>query len=548
MRRWAANFVVLLTSVCRNPTCPVGELELLHPSEQRFIASCLGNDPPPFQSRFAQVQDRFEQHAKDRPDAVALRHGEWTMSYAKLDARSNAIAAHLQAHGVAAGDLVGLCLSRTRDLVAGLIAILKVGAAYVPLDPRYPRMRLEEIARAADLTYVTSTRGLVAAEGIREIDVAEAPATSAGEKKLVRRDADALSHVIFTSGSTGRPKGVIITHANVLALLDWVHDIYREDELAAVLASTSVSFDISVFEIWAPLDVGGTIVLVENATELCARSFDDLTLINTVPSALRFLVEEGAIPPSVRIVNVAGEPLDKQLVNDLFARHRALALYNLYGPTEDTTYSTWFRMNGPFATDPPIGTPIAHSYGRILDERGHSVPVGAIGELHLGGAGVSRGYLGRPDLTAERFLRRSADHGERSEYRTGDLVRLGNDGALRYVGRADTQVKLRGFRIEVGEIEHALRHTDGIADACALVKRYQSGDAIVAYLIPAAAARRMPVICRQRRRASCARVSPTTWCRQSSWCSTLCRSTPAARSTAAPCSSTTSPSLRPILR
>lgn len=486
MCRLAANFEVLLQCACEDATRPVGDLTLLNPSEKEFIVSRLGNVSAPFQNGLRSIQDRFEQQTKTQPSAVALRCGDQILSYSQLDSRSDAIAAHLQTNGVVVGDLVGLCLPRTPDLVAGLIAILKLGAAYVPLDPKYPKLRLQEIAREAHLLYVlcdATSCGLIAGDDIRELRVEAVPACSVRPEPAAR-DANQLAYVIFTSGSTGRPKGVMVTHKNALALLDWVYSTYRDDELAAVLASTSVCFDISVFEIWAPLGVGGTIMLAEDATELCRRSFDDLSLINTVPSALRLLVEEGALPRSLKVVNVAGEPLDKLLVNDLFKCFPGVLLYNLYGPTEDTTYSTYCRLASPVAADPPIGRPIANSYGRVLDERGEMVPVGAVGELYLGGAGVSRGYLHRPDLTAERFMRHCDGDGlERTEYRTGDLVRLRNDGELHYVGRADRQVKLRGFRIELGEIEHALRRIKGVADACVLLKKQQSCDVLAAYVV-----------------------------------------------------------------
>lgn len=484
-RRWAANFGVMLSSVCEDIAQPIGALPLVHADEHAFILDCLGKGSAPFFSPFQRIQDSFEQWVQKQPTAIALRCGSQAMSYAQLNDRADMIAAYLQANGVRENELVGLCITRTPDLIAGLIAILKLGAAYVPLDPKYPILRLQEIAEDAQLCAVLcdqASAGLVAGNDIRELRVEDASAT-AGKPLPTAISKDGLAHVIYTSGSTGRPKGVMVTHANVLALLDWVRATYSRDELDSVLCSTSLCFDISVFEIWAPLSIGGSIVLVENATELLRVSPAGLSLINTVPSALRLLVEEAAIPASVKVINVAGEALAKQLVNDLFNRYPDVVLYNLYGPTEDTTYSTFYRITGAVAVDPPIGIPILHSYGRVVDVHGEVVPVGVIGELYLGGNGVTRGYLNRSDLTIERFVRRLGDEGlEVIEYRTGDLVSLHNDGQLEFLGRVDNQVKLRGFRIELGEIEHTLRCVDGVTDACVLVRRQPTGDVLVAYI------------------------------------------------------------------
>lgn len=492
VERWARSFLCLLEAVCQDPGVTIGTLPVADPFDLDFIARHLDRRWSSPLTLDGCLQSDFERCARARPQAIALRHGDTVLTYAELDSRSDAYARHLHHRGVVGGELVGLCLPRTPALIVGLIGILKSGAAYVPLDPRYPPQRLRDIVEEARLRYLLTDREhdeLLACTGAVSLLVEDIPAAFEDSVPLPR-PVPGLSHVIYTSGSTGRPKGVMISHRNVRALLEWVRETYPDEALASVLCSTSVCFDISVFEIWAPLGAGGCIELVENAIELCQRTLPELRLINTVPSALRLLVDEDAIPRSVGTINVAGEPLPMQLVNDLFSRRPDMTLYNLYGPTEDTTYSTWARFDRPLQGVPPIGTPLPGTCARILDRHGVEVPVGAIGELFLGGEGVSSGYLHRDALTAERFIRQLDPKGAWAvEYRTGDLVRLRNDGRLHYIGRADNQIKLRGFRIELEEVEHALRAANAGGDACAMVRRDASGDRLVAYLVESGVSR-----------------------------------------------------------
>ena len=483
--RWVANYVLLLEGICADPERPVGTLGLVHPQEQAFIDACLDKrgllQPPPH----GRITDAFEHHARSMPDAPALRFGDATLSYAALDDRAAAIASHLQRHGVGVGDLVGICVSRGPDMIASVIAVLKAGAAYVPLDPGYPVLRLRAIAEEARLRFVlcdAASRGTVARPGILELDLAQVVPGGRADGPIAPGAGD-VAHVIFTSGSTGRPKGVKVTHDNVLALLAWVRLTYGAAELESVLCGTSLCFDLSVFEIWAPLSTGGAVVLVETVGDLIGTDGIRPSLINTVPSALRALIGERAIPDSVRVVNVAGEPLDGKLVKDLRRYCPGVRLYNLYGPTEDTTYSTFSDLTGTLPDDPPIGVPLAGSHARVLDAQGRQVPVGVVGELYLGGAGVSAGYLNDPALTQAVFLRDpSRADAVRTVYRTGDLVSLQNDGQLHFVGRNDSLLKLRGFRIDLGDVECALRQVPGVFDACVSLHRGRLGDGLVAYV------------------------------------------------------------------
>ncbi|WP_247364753.1 amino acid adenylation domain-containing protein, partial [Ralstonia pseudosolanacearum] len=328
-----------------------------------------------------------------------------------------------------------------------------------------------------------------------------------------------LAYVIYTSGSTGRPKGVVVEHRNTVNFLAWAARAFPPASLARTLFSTSLNFDLSVFECFAPLTTGGRIDIVVNVLAL-GDGTHDVRLINTVPSALSALLESSGLDPAVEVVNVAGEALKRELVERLFAQTQARRLYNLYGPSETTTYSSWVCMDRQTGFQAHIGRPIANTQIYVLDAYRQPVPLGVTGEIYIGGIGVARGYLNRPELTAERFVV-NPFHGEGRErmYRTGDLGRWLPDGSLEYQGRADAQVKLRGFRIELGEIEARLSQCTGVSEAVVtmredvpgeqrLVAYYVSGEAIEAqtlreqlqaslpeYMVPAAYVRleRLPL-------------------------------------------------------
>jgi len=308
----------------------------------------------------------------------------------------------------------------------------------------------------------------------------------AAERAATRRAAaDDLAYIIYTSGSTGTPKGVAIEHRNAVSFLHWVRSAFSDDELAGVLGSTSICFDLSIFEILGALSWGGRAILVEDALELatCPRR-NDVTLVNTVPSIMRALLDAQGLPESVRTVNLAGEPLSEELVEAIYARSHVRRVNDLYGPTETTTYSTCVTREP--RQRPTIGRAIANTQVYLLDSYGNPVPPRVTGELYIGGEGVARGYLNRPELTAERFI---ADAFSRRPgarlYRTGDFARYRHDGCLEFLGRADNQVKLRGFRIELDEIEATLSRHCGVREAAVIVREDKSGDRrLVAYVTP----------------------------------------------------------------
>ncbi|MER6360569.1 amino acid adenylation domain-containing protein [Kitasatospora sp. NPDC001527] len=434
--------------------------------------------------------------ARRSPDATAVIDGTRRLTYRELDAAADAMAGRLAAAGVRAGTLVGVCLPRTAELVVGLLAVLRAGGAYVPLDPAYPRDRLELVIGDAQAPVVVTDRAhehLLNGAGATLLYVdGESPAAAldpaAAHPTTGDATTDALAYVLYTSGSTGRPKGVSVTQRGVNAMLRWAAGTYTAADLAGVLLGTSVCFDISVYELFLPLSVGGTIIVAENVLalpELPAR--DEVTLVNTVPSAMAALLRGdglpggGGLPGTVRVVNLAGEALPRHLADKVYAQPQVERLYNLYGPTEDTVYSTWSLVARDEAGEPVIGRPLEGTLGHVLDEHRIPVPDGGIGELYLSGEGLARGYHGRPDLTEERFVHVD---GVRC-YRTGDLVRRLPGGDLEYHGRVDHQVKVRGFRVELGEIEAVLATHPAVEAAAAVVQRDEAGDYLAAFVQPA---------------------------------------------------------------
>ncbi len=441
------------------------------------------------------LHELFREQARQTPGAVALICGERRWTYGELELRVDRLARHLRGLGVGPEVFVGLCAERSAEMVAGMLAILGAGGAYVPLDPAYPKQRLAFMLEDTQApVLLTQSRLLeeLPEHGARVVLLdgfldAEPPAASgSGEPPLALADPGHLAYAIYTSGSTGRPKGVAIAHRSAAALVHWARRVFSAEELAGVLASTSISFDLSVFEIFATLASGGAVILAENALALPGLpAAAEVTLVNTVPSAMAQLAD--ALPASVRAVNLAGEPLRPQLVERLYERGVA-RVFDLYGPSEDTTYSTCaLRVPGGPAT---IGRPIADTRLYLVDAALRPVALGAAGELVLGGAGLARGYLRRPELTAERFVPDpfAGEPGARL-YRTGDLARHRPDGQVEFLGRLDHQVKVRGFRIELGEIEAALERHPAVREAVVLAREDRPGQKrLAAYLAPVAGA------------------------------------------------------------
>ena len=454
------------------------------------------------------IPEMFEEQVGRTPEATAIVFQNERMTYAELNRRADGVAAALQALGVGPDVAVGVRLERSPEMVVGVLGILKAGGAYLPLDPADPPERLRLMVENSRLSLLLTQRKLaedfkseVASCQVLCIeDLLEAtdPIGSRTRTRTRTKDEDDgtphsalralrsgdLAYIIHTSGSTGAPKGVAIEHRNAVNFIRWAQQAFTREELAGVLFSTSLCFDLSVFELFVTLSTGGKVILARNAIELPnLAAKDEVTLINTVPSAATELLRLNAIPPSVQVINLAGEPLKTALVDRLYALGTVKKVHDLYGPTETTTYSTFaLRQAGAPAT---VGRPIANTQIHLLNEQRQSVPSGEIGEIYIGGAGVARGYLHRPDLTAERFVAESfsADTNARL-YRTGDLARWRADGNLEFLGRMDHQIKIRGYRIELGEIEAALALHPGVRE-CVVIAREDTPDdkRLVAYLV-----------------------------------------------------------------
>ena len=483
IERMMDRFDLVLREVVADPNRHLSDLNLLTTEERRQLlvqwnqtgAAIPGNC----------LHEFFELQAQRSPEALAIIYGQQSLSYQELNQRSNQLAHHLTKLGIGPEVRVAICITRGLDMVVAVMAVLKAGGAYVPLDPNYPAERVALMLNDSEaqvllaqehlLEQLPSFTGRVVKIDSQWNEIAR----ESTENPYSQVTADNLAYVIYTSGSTGKPKGAMIRHRSPAILVNWAQDVFSQEELAGVLASTSICFDLSIFEIFVPLSCGGAVLVAENALALGEMpNRDQVKLINTVPSSMRELVRTRSVPDSVHVVNLAGEALPADLVRDLYESTQVRRVFNLYGPTEDTTYSTWaFLERDATRWSVPIGRPLANTQVYILNEWMKPAPLGAIGELYLAGEGLARGYLNRSDLTAERFLPNpfSSAAGERM-YRTGDTVRYLPDGTLEFFGRTDQQIKLRGYRVELGEIEAALRRCEGVALAVVVVREDRPGD------------------------------------------------------------------------
>ncbi|HEX9935694.1 MAG TPA: amino acid adenylation domain-containing protein, partial [Longimicrobium sp.] len=486
--RFAGYLRRALAAMAADERQAVGRLRLLPDAERRLVLEDWNATAAGYPTDGVCVHDLFRAQAMRTPGAVALSWQGERLTYAELGARANQISHVLRRRGVGPEVRVGVCLPRTPDLVAAMLGVLGAGGAYVPLDPAYPRERLGWMLEDAAVALVITESSL--ADRLPEetpalllLDVErDVVATESADAPESGAVPENLSHVIFTSGSTGRPKGVMIRHSSAVVLLHWLRENVTDEERSAVLFSTSVNFDVSVAEVFGTLAWGGKLVLVENALELATLE-EEVVHVSMVPSAAAELLRSGGIPPFVKTLNLAGEALPNALAQGLYALPTVEKVGNLYGPTEDTTYSTYYRV--PRGADQVlVGTPVANTQAYVLDRHLHPVPVGVVGELYLAGDGLSRGYANRPAMTAERFVPCPFGAPGGRMYRVMDRVRRRMDGELEYLGRTDFQVKVRGYRIELGEIEARLAEHPAVRAPVVLVREDEPGDRrLVAYYL-----------------------------------------------------------------
>jgi amino acid adenylation domain-containing protein len=527
IERMAGHFQTLLEGIVSDPDQSIATLPILTEAERHQILVEWNNTAADYPKDKC-IQHLFEEQVERTPDAVAVEFEDKQITYRELNLKANQLAHYLMTLGIDPEKLVGICVERSIEMVVGLLGILKAGGAYVPLDPAYPKERLRFMLEDSRVLVLLTQEKLIGDRGWRvenggppgvredgtsKIDDSGDPeflrpgsgqasifnprlqvvcldrhwpliAQQNGGNPELALSPHNLAYVIYTSGSTGEPKGVAIEHRNTVNLLCWAKGTYGPSELAGVLGSTSICFDLSVFEFFVPLSWGGKIILAENVLSLREGIHQGITLVNTVPSAMAALLAAGSLPGSVRVVNLAGEPVRPELVNQLYRTGTIEKVYDLYGPSETTTYSTFsHRAPNGRAT---IGRPIANTKIYLLDSNCQPVPVGVPGEIFIGGAGVARGYLDRPDLTKEKFISDpfTGQPGTRLYY-TGDLARYLPDGNIEFLGRRDNQVKIRGYRIELGEIESVLNQHPAVKDSVLMVRaRYPLEETITAYVVP----------------------------------------------------------------
>ncbi len=484
MARMLAHYELLLGKMALQPGVPIAHIDYLT-DEERTALLHTWNSRAVSYSRDALIQHTIEAHATHIPDAAAVIYKDQTLAYRELDQRANHVAQWLRKHGVRDGAFVGLCVERSIDMIVGIVGILKAGGAYVPLDPAYPAARIAfalEDTQAHVVLTQSHLRGALPPKlnAVLMLDDREALRDFGDDAIAPETTSSQPAYVIYTSGSTGKPKGVPVSHRNLVSSTVARFSFYPGKAERFLLLS-SFAFDSSVVGIFWTLCQGGTLVLPEQKQEQDVLAIAGLikkhgvTHTLCLPSLYAVLVDH-ATPQqmqSLRVVIVAGEACSLGLIQAHRTHVPRAALYNEYGPTEATVWSTACRIDDLHTDTVPIGLPIPNAQNYILDAHRQLVPMGVVGELYIGGDGIVDGYLNRPELTAERFVTVDVDASKVNRqklYRTGDLARWRSDGLIEFLGRADQQVKIRGFRIELGEIEDALRTHPAVKEAVVVAR------------------------------------------------------------------------------
>ena len=498
---------LLLHAISSSPDTLLSDLPLIS-DEERALVTTGFNDTSVEYPTDETIVDLFIKQAEERPTATAVIEGDTELSYAELDAKSNRLARHLINLGAEPEAVIGVCLERSTDLIITLLAILKSGAAYLPIDPDYPEERSTFMLEDADakilitshsacnglLEQLTSDCKIISLDDPDTQDAINAQ-TDGQVTQNERRSSltpNSLAYIIYTSGSTGKPKGVMIEHHALANYIRWMDTKFGDHSRQIILHHTTISFDYSAEELWWSLAFGHSLVVTRAASGETNIIVDDviennITTIVTVPQLLKdvLLNPQAANATSLKRILCGGEKLPGQLATDVCYKLPHIELVNHYGPSEATINVTSYITTGT-ETIVPIGRPVANTQIYVVDEQLQPQPIGVAGELLIGGVQLARGYLNRPELTAEKFIPDpfSTTQGARL-YRTGDLARWRADGTLEFLGRIDAQVKIRGMRVEPGEIEAALSTCDGISQAAVIARSGSDGDKkLVAYIVP----------------------------------------------------------------
>ena len=494
VQRWLGHYVTLLKSMATDAKRPIAELALLTPTEQEALARAWVGATPPG-SKEACLHEALAEQARKTPESVAVVFQGKSLTYAELNGKANALATSLRSMGVGPGERVAVCLERSFEMVVSLLAVLKAGGAYIPLDPTHPSERIEAVLDDSDpLALLTtpevekrlprSETRIVSLAAIREL--AANPINEAPDNRALPND---LAYLIFTSGSTGKPKGVEITHRSLMNFLQSMAETPGMTGVDSILALTTISFDIAALELWLPLMLGARVEMVagDEAADghRLLRRIDEakVSIMQATPATWRLLLEAGwKGHPSLKAL-CGGEALPRDLADQILPR--VGSLWNMYGPTETTVWSSVARVEpgqGPLT----IGEPIANTQLLILDRLKTPVPRGIPGELHIGGDGLARGYWRKPELTSEKFIKDPFDPARKNRlYATGDLARARADGSIEFLGRLDSQVKVRGYRIETSEVELVLGNHPGIKECVVVAQDDPTGEKRLAgYFVP----------------------------------------------------------------
>ncbi|MBW4673930.1 MAG: amino acid adenylation domain-containing protein [Desmonostoc geniculatum HA4340-LM1] len=496
--RIAQHFETLLQAIVANPRGRVFELPLLSPAERHQLLVEWNNTQTDYPHDLC-IHQLFEEQVEKTPDAVAVVYEDEQLTYYELNCRANQLAHYLRSLGVGASELVGICVERSPLMIVGLLGILKAGGAYVPLDPEYPQERQQFMLADTQVKVLLTQQKLLESVFQHQAHVVCLDSDwqvihQANQDNLNSIvSAENLAYVIYTSGSTGTPKGVVVTHQAVNRLVKNTNYVQLTPD-DCVAQAANIAFDAATFEIWGALLSGAKVAIVPKSILLIPKEFavnlrsykvSVLFLTTALFNQLASVVPQAFA--SLKYLLFGGEAVDPRWVQQVLDKGAPQHLLHVYGPTENTTFSSWYLVEdlATTATTIPIGRPIANTQIYIFDQYLQPVPVGVPGELHIGGVGLARGYLNRSELTNQKFIPNPFTAGESKLYKTGDLVRYLPDGNIEYIGRIDNQVKIRGFRIELGEIEAILSQHEDVQVSCVIVREDTPGEKrLVAYVVP----------------------------------------------------------------